>query len=62
MKFQINNETYVTLEDVEKMIDLKRTSISMLVRFCGFPKPEKIEIRKAWKLSDIEEYIEKSKK
>ncbi|MDR2157706.1 MAG: AlpA family phage regulatory protein [Holosporaceae bacterium] len=62
MKFFVDNENYVTLEDVEKLVGLKESSIYMRVRFGHFPEPRKFEIRQAWKLSEIEEYIQNNKK
>lgn len=59
MKFTINNEEYITLEEVEKLVGLKQTSINTRVRFGHFPKPVKFEIRMAWKKSDIDDYINK---
>ena len=62
MKFTISNEEYITLEEVEKLVKLRESSIYNRVRFGHFPKPVKLEIRMAWKLSEIEEYIESQRK
>jgi predicted DNA-binding transcriptional regulator AlpA len=62
MKFLVEDESYITLEDVEKRVGLKEASIGTLVRFGHFPQPIKFEIRRAWKESEIEEYIEKNRK
>jgi predicted DNA-binding transcriptional regulator AlpA len=57
MEFILNDEKYVTLDDVEKLVDMKETSIYNRVRFGHFPKPLKIKIGMAWKKSDIDAYI-----
>jgi predicted DNA-binding transcriptional regulator AlpA len=62
MRFKVENETYITLDEVEKLVDLKLTSIYTRYTFGDFPKPINFEIRQAWKESDIEEYLEKSRK
>ena len=62
MKLIVDNEEYLVLEEVEKLVGLKETSIAMRVRFSDFPKPVKLEIRQAWKRSEIEDYIAKQKK
>ena len=62
MKLIVDNEEYLVLEEVEKLVGLKETSIAMRVRFSDFPKPVKLEIRQAWKRSEIEDYITKQKK
>jgi predicted DNA-binding transcriptional regulator AlpA len=58
MEFILENEEYLTLDEVEKLVDLKQTSIYTLVRFGSFPKPRKLEIRQAWKRSEIDLYLE----
>lgn len=62
MKLIVDNEEYLTLAEVEKLVGLKETSIAMRVRFSDFPKPVKLEIRQAWKRWEIEEYLAKAKK
>ena len=62
MKLIVDNEEYLILEEVEKLVGLKEASIAMRVRFSDFPKPVKLEIRQAWKRSEIEDYIAKQKK
>ena len=62
MKLIVDNEEYLTLAELEKLVGLKETSIAMRVRFSNFPKPVKLEIRQAWKRSEIEAYIKASKK
>lgn len=61
MKLIIDNEEYLTLEELEKKVNLKETSIYMRIRFGDFPAPKKFKIRQAWKKSDIEEYLEKTR-
>ena len=58
MHFCIDNEEYLTQEEVEKLIGLKQTALNTLVRFGHFPAPLKLEIRKLWKRSEVEAYIE----
>lgn len=61
MNFVIDNEEYLTQEEVEQKVGLKQTALNTLVRFGHFPKPLKLEIRKLWKKSDIETYLEEQK-
>jgi predicted DNA-binding transcriptional regulator AlpA len=65
MKFIVNNEEYLDLEDLEKLVGMKQTLIYEKVRHNKFPKPEKKQVkisflrkRSLWKLSDIEAYLE----
>ena len=58
MHFCIDNEEYLTQEEVEELIGLKQTALNTLVRFGHFPAPLKLEIRKLWKRSEVEAYIE----
>ena len=60
MHFCIDNEEYLTQEEVEELVGLKQTSLNTLVRFGHFPAPLKLEIRKLWKRSEVEAYIESS--
>jgi predicted DNA-binding transcriptional regulator AlpA len=60
MEFSVNDEKYITMEDVEKLVGLKESSIYMRVRFGHFPQPIKWEVRQAWKKTDIEEYLQKA--
>lgn len=61
MRFLIDNEEYLTQEEIEELIGLKQTALNTLVRFGHFPKPLKLEIRKLWKRSEVEAYIEAKK-
>ena len=61
MRFLIDNEEYLTQEEIEELIGLKQTALNTLVRFGYFPKPLKLEIRKLWKRSEVEAYIESKK-
>lgn len=69
MRYTIDNEEYLDLSDVEELVGIKQTLIYERVRYGKFPKPreKKVDItfkrkRKLWKKSEIEEYIELSKK
>lgn len=61
MKIEIDGERYITQREIEKKIKLKQTAMNTLVRFGLFPKPLKLEIRKLWKLTDVEEYLKKKR-
>ena len=61
MKFTIDNQEYITLDEVEKIVGMKESSIYNRVRFGHFPQPVKFEIRKAWKKSEIDAYLEKTR-
>ena len=61
MKFFIDNEEYLPQEEVEKLLDIKQTSLNTLVRFGHFPSPIKLEIRKLWKKSDVDGYLQEHK-
>ena len=58
MRFCIDNKEYLTQEEVEALIGIKQTTLNTLVRFGHFPAPLKLEIRKLWKRSEVEAYIE----
>lgn len=62
MKLSIDNEEYMVLSEVEKAVKLKESSIAMRVRFGQFPQPVKLEIRQAWRKSDIEAYLREKQK
>lgn len=69
MKYTIDNEEYIELSDVQEMVGIKQTLIYEKVRYGQFPQPQekKVDItfkrkRKLWKKSEIEEYIERTKK
>ena len=71
MRFKIDGEEYIDLEDVEKLVGMKQTLIYEKMRYNAFPKPEKKQIpttvtfvkkRSLWKRSDIEAYIEDDRK
>ncbi|MDR0580925.1 MAG: AlpA family phage regulatory protein [Holosporaceae bacterium] len=61
MKFTFDGQEYITLDEVEKLVEMKQTSIHTRVRFGHFPKPIKFEIRMAWKRSEIDSYLEKTR-
>ena len=69
MQYLIDNEEYIELSDVEEMVGIKQTLIYEKVRYGQFPQPQekKVDItfkrkRKLWKRSEIEEYVERTKK
>ena len=67
MKFKIDGEEYVDLDEVEKLVGMKQTLIYEKMRYDQFPKSEKKKIditfkreRSLWKKSDIDDYINKT--
>jgi predicted DNA-binding transcriptional regulator AlpA len=62
MRLMIENEEYVTLDEVEKLVNMKQTSIYTRVRFGSFPQPLKFPTRMAWKSKEIEAYIDSTRK
>lgn len=62
MKFTYEDNEYITLEDVEAMLNMKQSSIYTLVRFNKLPQPIKFEIRQAWKLSEIQKHVKNHKR
>lgn len=69
MKFKIDGEEYVDLDEVEKLVGMKQTLIYEKMRYDQFPKSEKKKIditfkreRSLWKKSEIDEYLESTKK
>jgi predicted DNA-binding transcriptional regulator AlpA len=61
MKIEIDGVEYLNPEDVIKLTGLNRTYFFALVNQGEFPKPLKLEFRTLWKLSEIEEYLKKTK-
>ncbi|MDR2385576.1 MAG: AlpA family phage regulatory protein, partial [Tannerella sp.] len=61
MELTIKNEEYITLDDVESLVNMKQTSIYTLIKFGHFPKALKLPDRQVWKKSEVEAYIEKKK-
>jgi predicted DNA-binding transcriptional regulator AlpA len=57
MKLMIENEEYITLDEVERLVNMKQTSIYTRVRFGSFPQPLKFPTRMAWKKEDIDKYL-----
>lgn len=69
MKFIVNNEEYLDLEEVVKMTGLSQANLYIKMRYEDFPKSEKKQVeltflrkRALWKKSDIEAYLAKSEK
>lgn len=62
MKILIDNEEYLNIDDVEKLVGQKSTTIDVKVRYGVFPSPIKLPTLKFWKLSEIEEYLENTRK
>ena len=71
MKFIIDNEEYIDLEDVIEMTGIKQTLLYEKMRYNSFPKPEKKQLpttvtfvkkRSLWKKSEINEYLESTRK
>lgn len=69
MKFILDNEEYIDLEEVVKMTGLSQANLYIKMRYKEFPKSEKKQIelkflrkRALWKKSEIEAYIKASKK
>jgi predicted DNA-binding transcriptional regulator AlpA len=60
MKITIQNEEYISVEEVERLVKQKSSTIDVKVRYGEFPKPIKLPVVKFWKLSDIEEYLKNS--
>jgi predicted DNA-binding transcriptional regulator AlpA len=61
MRFTVEGQEYLTLDEVEELVGMKQTSIHTRVRFGHFPKPIKLEIRMAWKKSEIDEYLDRTR-
>ena len=61
MQFVIDGEEYLTQDDLERLLNVKQTTINTLVRFGHMPAPLKLEVRKLWKRSEIEDYLNKTK-
>jgi predicted DNA-binding transcriptional regulator AlpA len=68
MKFTIDNEEYIDLEELEKLVGMKQTRIYEKMRYNVFPKSEKKKIpitfvrkHSLWKRCDIDEYLKKKK-
>jgi predicted DNA-binding transcriptional regulator AlpA len=61
MDIFLDGEQYLTMKEVEKLVDMKESYIYALVKHGHFPQPTRIEVRRAWKKSDIEAYIESTK-
>lgn len=66
---KIDDNEYLELEEVLKMTGMKQASLYEKVRYHCFPQPEKKQIeikflrkRNLWKKSDIENYIESTRK
>ena len=57
----VDGEKYLRLEDVSEATGIKRSALYLKVRCKEFPKPENMNIRALWKLSDIQAYIESQK-
>jgi predicted DNA-binding transcriptional regulator AlpA len=67
MSFNIDNEEYLDLDEVIKLTGINQAYIYMKIKYEGFPKPENKTVptprkRKLWKKSEIETYIELTRK
>ena len=62
MKIIFENEEYLSIEDVEKLVNQKSPTIDVKVRYGVFPKPIKLPVVKFWKRTEIESYIESTRK
>ena len=69
MKFIVDDEEYVDLEEVVKMTGLSQANLYIKMRYKEFPQSKKKQVelkflrkRALWKKSEIEEYIERTKK
>lgn len=62
MRIIIDGEEYLKLEDVIKLTGLKQTNLYIKMKYNEFPKPENKKIRALWKKSEIDEYLESTKK
>jgi predicted DNA-binding transcriptional regulator AlpA len=60
MKIIFENEEYLSIEDVEKLVKQKPPTIDVKVRYGVFPKPIKLPVVKFWKKSEVEEYVKKT--
>jgi excisionase family DNA binding protein len=58
----MNENEYLTIKEVGSLL---RVSRSTMERLCAndknLPKPYRVGIKKLWKRSDIEEYLQKSR-
>jgi predicted DNA-binding transcriptional regulator AlpA len=68
MKFTVDNEEYLDLKDLEKLVGMKQTLIYEKIRHNKFPKSEKKQVkitflrkRSLWKRSEIDAYLEKTR-
>ena len=62
MKIIIDNEEYISADEVESLVEFGIGTIDIKVRYGVFPKPMKMPVKKFWKKSDIEEYLKNNEK
>jgi predicted DNA-binding transcriptional regulator AlpA len=60
MSVILDGERYLDENEVLEKIKMSRATLYIKMKYENFPKPKKQ--KKAWKESDIEEYLEKSRK
>jgi predicted DNA-binding transcriptional regulator AlpA len=63
MKFIIDEEEYIELQDVLKMTGINQTDLYIKIKYNEFPKQKKMIVptprkRSLWKKSEIDAYLE----
>ena len=62
MPININGEEYLSIREVLAIVKMSQASVYEKMRYDRFPKAFKPEYRAYWKKSEIEEYVERTKK
>jgi predicted DNA-binding transcriptional regulator AlpA len=62
MSININGDKYLFLEEVLDRVNMKQTDLYIKMKYKEFPRPFKPEKRTFWKESEVEAYLEKTRK
>jgi predicted DNA-binding transcriptional regulator AlpA len=62
MEIEINNELYISMDDVLEKVGFKEYRLYEEIRCGRIPRPYKSAPKSFWKVKDIEEYLERTRK
>lgn len=62
MILYIKGEKYLSVDEVEKLVGYKKSTINVKVQYNAFPKPQQLHFQRLWKRSEIESYLKTHKK